>query len=152
MSSVHTADADTAAALLAVEARRQRALVDVDVDALNDLFDDSLVHVHAPGLIHSKAQLIEHTETRRAYLEITRGELNIRVMGDAAVITGPITNRMRAAAGGERILSGVATQVLHRDDAGAWRFVSFQMTPFGEQEWGALPSEQQQNHDEKDQK
>jgi ketosteroid isomerase-like protein len=127
--------------LLAVEIRRQRALVDVDVDALNDLFEDSLVHIHAPGLTHSKAQLIEHTTTRRAYLEITRGELNIRVFGDVAVITGPISNRMRAAGGGERTLSGEATQVLHRGTDGLWRFVSFQMTPYGEQEWGALPSE-----------
>lgn len=128
--------------LLEVERRRQQALVDVDLDTLDELFDDSLVHVHAPGLIHSKAQLLEHTATRRAYLEITRGDLNIREFGDTAVITGPITNRMRAADGGERTLSGVATQVLHRDANGAWRFVSFQMTPYGEQEWGALPSDQ----------
>jgi ketosteroid isomerase-like protein len=139
---VHQPDPETAAALLAVEKRRQQALVDVDLDTLDELFDDSIVHIHAPGLIHSKAQLLEHTATRRAYLEITRGELNMRVMGDAAVITGPISNRMRAAAGGERTLSGVATQVLHRDESGHWRFVSFQMTPYGDQEWGALPSEQ----------
>jgi ketosteroid isomerase-like protein len=151
MSTVEAADAATVAQLMAVEKRRQDALVAVDLDELDRLFDDSLVHIHAPGLIHSKAQLIEHTSTRRAYLEITRGDLNIRVMGDTAVITGPIINRMRAASGGERILGGVATQVLHRDDAGDWRFVSFQMTPFGEQEWGALPSEQQpaQSEDQK---
>lgn len=142
MSGIVAADPGTRAELLAVEERRQKALVDVDLVTLDQLFDDSLVHVHAPGLIHTKAQLLEHTETRRAYLEITRGELNIRVMGDVAVITGPITNRMRAASGGERTLNGVATQVLHRDADGAWRFVSFQMTPYGEQEWGALPSDQ----------
>jgi ketosteroid isomerase-like protein len=145
MGMVTPAGPDLAAELFAVEERRQRALIEVDLETLDDLFDDSLVHIHAPGLIHSKAQLLEHTETRRAYLEITRGALNIRVMGDVAVITGPIVNRMRAAKGGERTLGGVATQVLHRDDDGAWRFVSFQMTPYGEQEWAALPSEQQKD-------
>ncbi len=137
-------DNSVTAEILAVEKRRQQALVDVDVPALEDLFDDSLVHIHAPGLTHTKAQLIEHTTTRRAYLEITRGDLNIRVFGDTAVITGAISNRMRAAAGGERTLSGEATQVLHRGADGFWRFVSFQMTPYTEQEWGALPSEQQE--------
>jgi ketosteroid isomerase-like protein len=128
--------------VLAAETRRQHALIDADVDALNDLFEDSLVHIHAPGVTHTKAQLIEHTVTRRAYLEITRGDLNVRIFGDVAVMTGPISNRMRAASGGERTLSGEATQVLHRDATGSWRFVSFQMTPYGEQEWGKLPSEQ----------
>lgn len=144
MSSVEKPDAEVTAQLLDAEARRQRALVEVDEAALDDLFDDSLVHIHAPGLTHTKAQLIEHTVTRRAYLEITRGELNLRVAGDVAVMTGRMTNRLRTAGGGERTLDGVATQVLHRDDDGAWRFISFQLTPFGEQAWPSLPSEQRE--------
>jgi len=131
--------------VLAVESRRQQALIDVDLATLDALFEPSLVHIHAPGLVHSKAQLLEHTATRRAYLEITRGELNVRVFGaagDVAVITGPITNRLRTAEGGERTLAGVATQVLRRGADGEWRFVSFQMAPYGEQAWGALPSQQ----------
>jgi ketosteroid isomerase-like protein len=148
MTVVGKPDAATSAALIAVEERRQTALVDVDLDALDELFDESLVHIHAPGLTHTKAQLLEHTATRRAYLEITRGELNIRLLGpDVAVITGPISNRMRAPEGGERTLEGEATQVLHRADDRRWRFVSFQMTPYGEQAWGALPSEQAEQKD-----
>jgi ketosteroid isomerase-like protein len=142
MTTVESASPDLATELLAVEERRQQALIAVDLDALDGLFDDSLVHIHAPGLTHGKAQLLEHTATRRAYLEISRGPLNVRVLGDVAVMTGPITNRLRTADGGERTLAGVATQVLHRDDGGRWRFVSFQMTPYGEQAWPTLPSQQ----------
>jgi ketosteroid isomerase-like protein len=127
--------------ILAAEQRRQQALIEVDLDTLDALFDDSLVHIHAPGLVHDKAQLLEHTATRRAYLEITRGSLNVRVFGDVAVVTGPITNRLRTADGGERTLAGVATQVLVRSPDLGWRFVSFQMTPYGEQAWPSLPSE-----------
>lgn len=130
------------AELLAVEERRQRALIEVDLAALDELFDDSLVHIHAPGLVHNKAQLLEHTATRRAYLSITRGSLLVRLFGDVAVITGPITNRLRTADGGERTLAGVATQVLVRSSS--WRFVSFQMTPYGEQAWPSLPSSSSQ--------
>jgi ketosteroid isomerase-like protein len=140
-----SADDDLAAVeLAAVELRRQKALIDVDLETLDELFDDSLVHIHAPGLIHNKAQLLEHTATRRAYLEITRGELLTRVFGDVAVVTGPITNRLRTADGGERTLAGVATQVLRRGPEGDWRYVSFQMTPYGEQAWPALASEKEQ--------
>ncbi|GAA2576612.1 hypothetical protein GCM10010435_60940 [Winogradskya consettensis] len=131
------------AELLAVEERRRRALIDVDLATLDELFDESLVHIHAPGVTHTKAQLLEHTATRRAYLGIERGELVIRLFGDVAVITGAITNRLRTADGGERVLSGVATQVLHRAAGGGWRFISFQMTPYGEQAWPALASEEQ---------
>ncbi|MCW2289188.1 DUF4440 domain-containing protein [Leucobacter luti] len=142
MSVVETASAEIEAALLAAEHRRQRALVDGDIDTLTDLFEDSIVHVHAPGVVQGKAELLEHVAVRRPYLEITRGALTFRVVGDVAIVTGVLTNRMRAPGGGERTLSGPVTQVLHRGVDGAWRFVSFHMTPFGEKVWGELPSEQ----------
>lgn len=137
--------AATRADIIAVENERQRALIDGDLDALAALMDESLVHIHAPGVTHTKAQLLEHTGTRRAYLQIERGDLNVRQFGHIAVMTGALTNRLRTAEGGERTLSGVVTQVLRYDD-GRWRFVSFQMTPYGEQAWPSLPSEQVADH------
>jgi ketosteroid isomerase-like protein len=141
---VTTADGATAAALRAVEDRRLQALLEGDLDTLDDLFDASLVHIHAPGLTHSKQQLLEHVAMRRPYLGTTRGELTIRLVGDVAIMTGELVNRLRTKEGGERTLGGVATQVLVRADDAAlgWRFLSFQMTPAGEQAWGSLPSEQ----------
>ncbi|GGD70688.1 nuclear transport factor 2 family protein [Microbacterium murale] len=131
--------------VLAVEKRRQAALVAGDTAALDEIFDDSLIHIHAPGLVHTKTLLLEHVSVRRAYIEITRQDLLVRVFGDTAVVTGGIVNRMHAPGGGERIVDGVVTQVLHRGEDGQWRFVSFQMTPFGEEVWGTLPSEQKEN-------
>lgn len=127
--------------ILAVESARQKALVDGDIATLDALFDESLVHIHAPGVVHTKPMLLEHTATRRAYREIRRGDLLVRVFGDTAVVTGSMTNRLRNPDDSERTVTGEVTQVLHRDAHGDWRFVSFQMTPYGEQVWGALPSE-----------
>ncbi|WAA66517.1 YybH family protein [Microbacterium oxydans] len=141
MSTTEEVDLGVRAEILAVEARRQQALIEGDLETLDELFDEELVHIHAPGLTHTKAQLLEHVGTRRAYLDMSRGELSIRTVGDVVIMTGPITNRLRNPDGSERTLSGVATQVLRRGADGAWRFVSFQMTPMGEQVWGALPSE-----------
>jgi len=133
------------AEILAAEERRQEALIVGDLGALDALFEDSLIHIHAPGVVHTKALLLEHVAVRRTYIEITRQDLQVRVFGDTAVMTGGIVNRMHAPGGGERTLDGVVTQVLHRSDDGRWRFVSFQMTPYGEQAWGSLPSEQEKN-------
>lgn len=141
MSTVTEATGELREAILAVEGRRQAALIAKDLDALDDLFDESLVHVHAPGEVHTKALLLEHVATRGVYLEISREDLGVRVIGDVAIVTGSITNRMKAPGGGERTLSGVVTQVLRRTDDGAWKFVSFQMTPYGDKVWGKLPSQ-----------
>ena len=141
MSGGGAADAATRAELLAVEERRRVALLAVDIPALDELYDDSLVHIHAPGITHNKAQLLEHVAVRQAYLDMTRGELNIRVFGDVAIMTGRLVNRLIGPDGVERILGGPVTQVLRRGEDGTWRFLSFQMTPDGEQVWPALPSE-----------
>ncbi|BDZ40086.1 nuclear transport factor 2 family protein [Microbacterium suwonense] len=94
-----TPSAQLEAEILAVETRRQEALITGDLDALSELFDDSLVHIHAPGLVHTKQLLLEHVAVRRAYIEITRQDLHVRVFGDTAVITGGIVNRMHAPGG-----------------------------------------------------
>lgn len=141
MSDVQKPDAGLAAHLLELEERRRQALITADIAVLDELFDESIVHIHAPGVTHTKAQLLEHVALRHAYLDSTRGELNIRVIGDVAIMTGPLVNRLRTKEGGERTLGGVTTQVLRRDDSGRWRFVSFQMTPTAEQAWPSLPSE-----------
>lgn len=141
MSDMKNADATTRSALLELEARRQTALQDVDLETLNELFDDSLVHIHAPGLMHSKEQLLEHVATRQPYISTLRGEVNIRVAGDVAVMTGALVNQLRSPEGGERTVGGVVTQVAVRGADSAWRFASFQMTPAGEHSWPVLNTE-----------
>ncbi|MFE5791454.1 nuclear transport factor 2 family protein [Streptomyces sp. NPDC056503] len=135
VAPVILADETTRAAILEVEERRQRALREVDLDALRDLYDDSLIHTHAPGLTHTKAQLLEHVATRAPYRDAARGELVIRLIGDVAIVTGRLVNRLGSPDGSERTVAGQVIQVLRRCEDGAWRFVSFQMTPDGEHVW-----------------
>ena len=144
VSPVVYADEATRAEILAVEERRQQALLDVDVATLADLYDDSIVHTHAPGLTHDKAQLLEHVASRAPYKGATRGELTIRVIGDVAIMTGRLTNRLGSPDGSERVVAGQVIQVLRRCEDGAWRFVSFQMTPDGEHVWTATDAEREQ--------
>lgn len=140
---VIVADDATRAEILAVEQQRQQALLAVDLETLRDLYDDSLVHTHAPGLTHNKDQLLEHVATRQAYLDMSRGELAIRLIGSVAIVTGRLTNRLRSPDGGERVVGGQVIQVLRRCEDGRWRFVSFQMTPDGEHVWAPTAAEQE---------
>ncbi|MFF3488571.1 nuclear transport factor 2 family protein [Streptomyces sp. NPDC002701] len=135
VAPVVLADEATRAAIIEVEERRQRALLEVDLGTLRDLYDDSLIHTHAPGLTHTKAQLLEHVATRAPYKGAARGELTIRLIGDVAIMTGRLINRLGSPDGSERTVAGQVIQVLRRCEDGAWRFVSFQMTPDGEHVW-----------------
>jgi ketosteroid isomerase-like protein len=140
-SPVVPADEATRAEILAVEERRQRALLDVDLAVLDDLYDDSLVHTHAPGLTHGKAQLLEHVASRAPYRGASRGPLTIRLIGDVAIVTGRLTNRLGSPDGSERTVAGQVIQVLRRCEDGRWRFVSFQMTPDGAHVWTPTEAE-----------
>ena len=123
------ASSDDSKAILEIERRRRAALVAVDLDELDRLFAEDLIHVHSTGMTHTKAELLRHIEQKRAFLAIDRGDLQIRVEGPIAVITGTMTNRMCSRDGkAEILLHGFVTQVLRRNDEG-WKFISFQLTP-----------------------
>ena len=123
------ASSDDSNAILEIERRRRAALVAVDLDELDRLFAEDLIHVHSTGMKHTKAELLRHIEQKRAFLAIDRGDLQIRVEGPIAVITGTMTNRMRSRdSKAEILLHGFVTQVLRRNDEG-WKFISFQLTP-----------------------
>jgi hypothetical protein len=122
-------DANESKAILEAEQRRQRALVAVDLAELDRLFADDIIHIHSTGLVHNKSQLLEHIERKRGFISVQRGPLDVRVENNIGIVTGPITNRMRAKNGdGEIVLEGFVTQILRRTDDG-WRFINFQLTP-----------------------
>lgn len=142
LTPVTAADEQTRQEIFAVEKRRHETLMAADTAGLSELMDESLVHIHAPGLTHSKAQLLEHVEKRQAYIEMRREKLRVRLIGaDVAIMTGRLINRLRTPEGGERVVAGMATQVLRRRADGAWVFLNFQLTPDGEHLWPPLDSE-----------
>jgi ketosteroid isomerase-like protein len=118
---------DVETEVLEAEARRQKALLAVDMHELDALFADDITHIHTNGLLQDKTALLKHIESRRAFIELKRGPLNVRVQADIAVLVGHMTNRMRHPDGREVVLDGIATQVLRRE-AGRWRFIAFQFT------------------------
>jgi ketosteroid isomerase-like protein len=115
--------------LLALERERRRALVEENYPRVAELFADDLVYVHTTGLVQGKADYLEYAKSAVQYLEIERGELQIRFYGEhLAVMTGTQCNTLRRRGGDQSIRGdGFATQVWTLGAKG-WQISSFHGT------------------------
>ena len=111
--------------VLAAENARREALVADDNARVESLFADDLVYVHTTGLIHDKAQYLAYARNTVSYLAIERGELNVRVHGDVAIMTGTQTNTLKKRSEENAVRAeGFVTQVWVRSGAN-WQIASF---------------------------
>ena len=75
--------------VLAVETARTTALDNSDVAALEKILADDLTYVHASGKVDSKASLLGAIRSGEVhYISWTARKLNVRVIGDSAVLDG----------------------------------------------------------------
>jgi hypothetical protein len=112
--------------LVELERRRCAAISAGDVAALEALLSEDYVHVHMNAAVDDRAGHLEGVARRPR--QTTRGELLVRVYGELAVLTGELTNQMVAPGQEPRVMRAYCHQVAVRR-AGAWRFVSTQLTP-----------------------
>jgi hypothetical protein len=112
--------------VLAAEAARCKATLEMDVDALKALLHEDYTHVTGGAGTMNRAQYLEWVvETPRKH---ERLDLKVKRFGDTAVIWGKLNNHMTEKGGGTRLIEAYVSQVVHREN-GAWRFVSMQLTP-----------------------
>lgn len=81
--------------LLECEAARGRALMERDFGTLAQLLADDLIHIHSTGVVHDKAAYLDYVRGPLAYLSVERGDLKVRMLGNAAIMTGTMTNVMQ---------------------------------------------------------
>lgn len=117
------------AEVLDFEQRRQQALVSADLVALASMLAEDLVHVHSTGVVHNKAQFLEHVRRMGGFIAIERDAPQIRLEGELAILTGETRNTVRSLATGETITRyGFSTLVLRRTASG-WQIALSQLTP-----------------------
>jgi len=113
-------------AVLAAQAERIRAMVDADLDALDELLADDLVYHHTTGRVDSKAALIASLAPGGIdYQLIEPQDSTLRLYGNTAVVTGHAALKV-IAAGQTHDLSILFTEVYVLSDR--WRLVSWQST------------------------
>ena len=107
-----------------LEAARCQALIDGDLDTVDTLVADDLVHVHANGVIDDKAGYMNGLREKYVFHQISRPDLNVRVFGNAAIMTGPLKQSFSVKGIDARHgVEGVSTQTWIRND-GRWRLAS----------------------------
>jgi ketosteroid isomerase-like protein len=121
-----TEDAETV--IRQLEERRMKALVSKDWHALSSLLSDDLVHVHANGAVEDKASYLATMATRFEILKVERPSFDVRVLGESAIVTGPLKQLVRIIQTGETVeMHAVATQIWVKQRDG-WAQCGFQAT------------------------
>ncbi len=107
MSDTENDNGMIAAALRAEDARYAAQIVG-DLDALDALFADDLDYIHSSTVRDTKASFIESLRSGKVvYRSMTRGETNVRVFGNVAIITGDAVFEVTAAGEGQDVESTV---------------------------------------------
>jgi hypothetical protein len=116
---------DIVAELIALEQRRNKALVANDMTLLGTMLADDLTYVHASGKLDTKATLLASIGKDYSYLESERGELSVRVFGDTAVMTGPAKFLLKVSSKPDPVTVPCnVTQVWVRQ-GGAWQLAAY---------------------------
>ena len=103
------------------EERRCAALLAQDIAALGDLLADDLVHIHGSGATDDKVGFLHGIEHKYDFHAISRGDLTIRIYGDVAVMTGPLSQTISHKGAAERHdIEAMTTQVWLLTESG-WR-------------------------------
>ena len=104
-----------------LEERRCHALRSGDVETLANLVADDLQHVHGSGKVDNKIAYLDGVATKYRFNRIERGELNIRVYGDIAVVIGPLSQTVSTVGvEGVKNIEAITTQVWRRVEDG-WK-------------------------------
>ena len=117
--------ADVADAIKAADKAWAVATVNADDAALNKMLADDLSYVHSTGDMDTKKQFIENQHNGvRKYLKIEHESMDVRVYGNAAVLTGTI--QLETLVKGTK--GGAHVRIIHVwvKQGGTWKLAAHQ--------------------------
>jgi hypothetical protein len=119
---------DDEKAVLAAEDRRYQAMLDTDLDVLDELCADELSYTHSNGVRDTKAEYFAKLrEGYYVYHRIDHPVERVEVAGDAAVVVGRMTADLDSA-GVRKTIDCLAVAVWTRSGSG-WRLLAYAPTP-----------------------
>jgi len=115
--------------VLASQDARFRAMIEEDLATLNGLLDDDLHYSHTTGSVETKAQFLSTIESKRIdYLAAKRRDVEVRVFGNTAVVTG--LSDMDLIYRGERYEFTIRFLEVSRRVDTKWQLVAWQSVKF----------------------
>jgi hypothetical protein len=114
---------DDAADLRALEMERCRAISELDLPVLEMILADDLTHTHITGRTEGKSAYLAGLSSRPR--KTTRGDLRVRVYGDAAIMTGALINQFPAAEGNAPAAQEIQALQAWVRSGGTWQMVAF---------------------------
>lgn len=113
--------------VLEIQASRFQAMIDVDIEELDVVLSDDLTYTHTSGQIETKGEFLTSLRSREiTYESIKPKEINIRIYGASAVVTG--ISAMRISLGEQHLSFSIRfIEVYQKNDAN-WQLVAWQST------------------------
>jgi ketosteroid isomerase-like protein len=75
-------------AVLAAEKARCAALIAADREAMAALFEDGFTYIHSTGRVDTRQSYLDALGTRVRYHKAEHSDVEVRVIGDVAVLSG----------------------------------------------------------------
>ena len=127
MTNVNQSDAVTT--LLDLEQQRCSAMMNGDTQRLRQLLHPNLIHVHAKGQVDGFDSYFSTGGFNVHYKRVERSELEVRVMGDSALMTGrQMLVGVRKNGTGTVTIDSRVMQVWVKE-GDSWQQLAFQTTP-----------------------
>jgi hypothetical protein len=118
---------DDVAAVLAAEDRRYQAMLDADLDTLDELCADELSYTHSSGVRDTKAEYFGKIRSGYyVYHRIDHPVERVEVAGDTAIVAGRMTADLDSN-GVRKTIDNLALSVWTRS-AGQWRLLAYAPT------------------------
>jgi len=112
------------------EQRRQAALIQGDSEALGEILALNFWLCHSTGHISDRQGLINFVHDEIEFIDLERDNLQVRVYGNVATMTGDMVNTVRGKVKGDIVVVPLRVlQVWHNID-GTWKMISMQCTRF----------------------
>jgi ketosteroid isomerase-like protein len=109
--------------ILALENRRIEAMVNGDVQALDEILADDLIYTHTTARLDTKASFIDAVKTGKSnYKSVDREGVEVKNLGDTAVVTG----HAKFHVGDNKFAARFIDVYAKRN--GAWQMVAWQST------------------------
>ena len=133
MQGVVADDAAIEQSALEFQSARFTAMVDADIAGLREFLADELTYAHTTGWTETKSEFLSTVESGKIdYISVTPRDVEVRVYGDVAVMTG--LARMQGAAGDKPVEFTIRFLDVSRRAGESWQLVAWQSVRLPEDE------------------